>query len=160
MSLSKMNPISEILELIEVESLSLEATPAAPIAVSQRPALPNRIAVIGNYLPRHCGLATFTTDLCDAIHGEYGTTELLALPVNDTEDGYGYPARVRFELSGQSHSDGKGLALFDQQRLQRRRDASAGWFDALALSGGRSPRPFTLVRGPFGERRRRMANRS
>jgi glycosyltransferase involved in cell wall biosynthesis len=99
MSLSKMNPISEILELIEVESLSLEATPAAPIAVSQRPALPNRIAVIGNYLPRHCGIATFTTDLCDAIHAEYGTTELLALPVNDTEDGYGYPARVRFELS-------------------------------------------------------------
>jgi len=94
-----MNPISEILELIEVESLSLEATPAAPIAVSQRPALPNRIAVIGNYLPRHCGIATFTTDLCDAIHAEYGTTELLALPVNDTEDGYGYPARVRFELS-------------------------------------------------------------
>jgi glycosyltransferase involved in cell wall biosynthesis len=99
MSLSKMNPISEILELIEVESLSLETTPAAPIAAPQRPALPNRIAVIGNYLPRHCGIATFTTDLCDAIHAEYGTTELLALPVNDTEDGYSYPARVRFELS-------------------------------------------------------------
>jgi glycosyltransferase involved in cell wall biosynthesis len=99
MSLSKMNPTSEILELIEVESLSLETTPAAPIAAPRRPALPNRIAVIGNYLPRHCGIATFTTDLCDAIHAEYGTTELLALPVNDTKDGYSYPARVRFELS-------------------------------------------------------------
>jgi hypothetical protein len=80
MSLSKMNPISEILELIEVESLSLEAPPAAPIVAPQRPALPNRIAVIGNYLPRHRGIATFTTDLCD--DAEYGTTELLALPVN------------------------------------------------------------------------------
>jgi len=99
MSLSKINPISEILELIEVESLSLETAPAAPIAGPQRPALPNRIAVIGNYLPRHCGIATFTTDLCDAIHAEYGATELLALPVNDTEEGYSYPARVRFELS-------------------------------------------------------------
>src|SRR6201993_1497781 len=99
MSLSKMNPISEILELIEVESLRLETTPAAPMAALKRPSLPNRIAVIGNYLPRHCGIATFTTDLCDAIHAEYGTTELLALPVNDTEDGYSYPARVRFELS-------------------------------------------------------------
>src|ERR1700740_2809587 len=99
MSLSKINPISEILELIEVESLSLETTPALPVAALQRPALPNRIAVIGNYLPRHCGIATFTTDLCDAIHAEYGATELLALPMNDTEDGYSYPARVRFELS-------------------------------------------------------------
>ena len=99
MSLSKINPISEILELIEVESLSLETTPTLPVAALQRPALPNRIAVIGNYLPRHCGIATFTTDLCDAIHAEYGATELLALPVNDTEESYSYPPRVRFELS-------------------------------------------------------------
>src|SRR6266478_5777234 len=99
MSLSKINPISEILALIEVESLSLEATPATPIAAAQRPALPNRIAVIGIYLPRHCGIATFTTDLCDAIHAEYDATELLALPMNDTAEGYSYPARVRFELS-------------------------------------------------------------
>src|SRR5690349_5354841 len=28
--------------------------------------LPTRIAIIGNYLPRQCGIATFTTDLCDA----------------------------------------------------------------------------------------------
>ncbi len=93
-----MQPISEVLSLIEVESISLE-TLVPPIAVSPRPALPGRIAVVGNYLPRHCGIATFTTDLCDAIHAEYGATELLALPVNDTEEGYSYPARVRFELS-------------------------------------------------------------
>ena len=30
-----------------------------------KPSLPSRIAVIGNYLPRHCGIATFTTDLCE-----------------------------------------------------------------------------------------------
>jgi len=64
-----------------------------------RPMLPSRIAVVGNYLPRKCGIATFTTDLCDAIHAEYGATQLLALPVNDTEEGYSYPARIRFELS-------------------------------------------------------------
>jgi glycosyltransferase involved in cell wall biosynthesis len=64
-----------------------------------RPILPSRVAVIGNYLPRKCGIATFTTDLCDAIHAEYGATELLALPVNDIEEGYSYPARIRFELS-------------------------------------------------------------
>jgi glycosyltransferase involved in cell wall biosynthesis len=64
-----------------------------------RSVLPSRIAIVGNYLPRKCGIATFTTDLCDAIHAEFQTTELLALPVNDTEEGYSYPARVRFELS-------------------------------------------------------------
>jgi glycosyltransferase involved in cell wall biosynthesis len=60
--------------------------------------MPSRIAVIGNYLPRHCGIATFTTDLCSAISAEYGTARLLALPVNDTDEGYDYPARVRWTL--------------------------------------------------------------
>ena len=64
-----------------------------------KPSLPTRIAVIGNYLPRQCGIATFTTDLCSAISAEYGTARLLALPVNDTEQGYDYPARVRWSLA-------------------------------------------------------------
>src|SRR6202030_1555717 len=64
-----------------------------------KPSLPSRIAVIGNYLPRHCGIATFTTDLCEAISAEYGTARLMALPVNDTEQGYDYPARVRCSLA-------------------------------------------------------------
>ncbi|HXM20458.1 MAG TPA: glycosyltransferase family 4 protein [Terriglobales bacterium] len=55
--------------------------------------------MIGNYLPRQCGIATFTTDLCAAISAEYGTARLLALPVNDTEQGYDYPARVRWSLA-------------------------------------------------------------
>ncbi len=67
--------------------------------IHSRPILPGRIAIIGNYLPRRCGIATFTTDLCDAIHAKYEATELLALPVNDTPEGYNYPARIRFELS-------------------------------------------------------------
>ncbi len=90
------------------EVVSLNPAPAEPIVAERvvplwpihpRPMLPSRIAVIGNYLPRRCGIATFTTDLCDAIHAEYEATELLALPVNDTEEGYSYPARIRFELS-------------------------------------------------------------
>jgi glycosyltransferase involved in cell wall biosynthesis len=64
-----------------------------------KPSLPSRIAVIGNYLPRHCGIATFTTDLCSAIAAECGTAGLLALPVNDVEEGYDYPARVRWSLN-------------------------------------------------------------
>ncbi|MBI1993078.1 MAG: glycosyltransferase family 4 protein [Deltaproteobacteria bacterium] len=59
----------------------------------------NRIGFIGNYLPRQCGIATFTTDLCEAIAAEYSGTTCIALPVNDIETGYAYPARVRFELA-------------------------------------------------------------
>ncbi|MFC1905817.1 glycosyltransferase family 4 protein [Chloroflexota bacterium] len=58
----------------------------------------NRIAFVGNYLPRQCGIATFTTDLCEAIATQYQQTTCIALPVNDIEAGYDYPARVRFEL--------------------------------------------------------------
>ena len=58
-----------------------------------------RVAFIGNYLPRQCGIATFTTDLCEAIAAEYPDTTCIALPVNDREEGYAYPPRVRFELT-------------------------------------------------------------
>jgi len=60
-----------------------------------------RVAVIGNYLPRQCGIATFTTDLCDALVAEYEELQVYALAVNDTETGYEYPARVRYELQEQ-----------------------------------------------------------
>ncbi|MBN2200992.1 glycosyltransferase family 4 protein [bacterium] len=58
-----------------------------------------RIAFIGNYSPRQCGIATFTTDLCEAIADQYRQTSCIALPVNDIENGYDYPTRVRFELT-------------------------------------------------------------
>ena len=99
MLLPKIEPLLESVALIEVQSLVLEEKPVTLTPVPPHAALPNRIAVVGNYLPRHCGIATFTTDLCDALHAEYAATELLALPVNDTEEGYDYPIRVRFELS-------------------------------------------------------------
>src|SRR5467141_5465896 len=92
-------PLTETVALIELQSLVLDETRSTLIPGPARTTLPNRIAIVGNYLPRRCGIATFTTDLCDALHAEYGSTELLALPVNDTEEGYDYPVRVRFELS-------------------------------------------------------------
>src|SRR5437870_10209692 len=57
-----------------------------------------RVAVLGDHLPRQCGIATFTSDLCEAIAGEFPDTSCFAVAVNDTEDGYAYPPRVRFEL--------------------------------------------------------------
>ena len=89
-------------EVIDLDSLVVEEKLSRSVPTLARPMLPSRVAMIGNYLPRKCGIATFTTDLCDAIHAEYHATELLALPVNDTAEGYSYPARVRFELSQDS----------------------------------------------------------
>ncbi len=60
--------------------------------------LPTRIAFVGNYLPRQCGIATFTTDLCTALATEYGADRLFAIPVNDPESRYEYPKQVRLEL--------------------------------------------------------------
>src|SRR5262245_50914435 len=60
---------------------------------------PHRIAVVGNYLPRRCGIATFTTDLCEALAAELPRARVLAVPVNDAQEGYDYPPRVRFEIS-------------------------------------------------------------
>jgi glycosyltransferase involved in cell wall biosynthesis len=102
MSLPKTSPLTETIELIESTSLVLDEKPVKFTLAALRPVLPGRIAIVGNYLPRHCGIATFTTDLCDAIHTEYGAIELMALPVNDTEEGYKYPPRVRFELAEDS----------------------------------------------------------
>jgi glycosyltransferase involved in cell wall biosynthesis len=71
---------------------------AATLHMIPSASLPSRIAVVGNYFPRQCGIATFTTDLCDAIGAEFGGAQLLAVPVNDPGSQYNYPARVRFEL--------------------------------------------------------------
>jgi glycosyltransferase involved in cell wall biosynthesis len=57
-----------------------------------------RIAFIGNYVPRQCGIATFTTDLCEAVAAESPESTCFALPVNDANAAYAYPPRVRFEL--------------------------------------------------------------
>jgi glycosyltransferase involved in cell wall biosynthesis len=81
----------------ESEARTAPVNGSAPMAA--KASLPSRIAVIGNYLPRQCGIATFTTDLCAAISAEYGDIRLMALPVNDTEQGYDYPARVRWSVA-------------------------------------------------------------
>src|ERR1700733_6198441 len=60
--------------------------------------LPTRIAVIGNYLPRQCGIATFTPAPCPAIAPEYGSAPPFAVPVNDPESSCEYPDRGRLEI--------------------------------------------------------------
>ncbi|MCK6624286.1 MAG: glycosyltransferase family 4 protein [Anaerolineae bacterium] len=73
---------------------------------------PRQIAFIGNYLPRQCGIATFTTDLCQAVATKYSETTCFAIAVNDTPSGYDYPAQVRFELTEQDLASYQRAAAF------------------------------------------------
>lgn len=80
-----------------VEELDPVAAPTIRSDARSLP-LPTRIAFVGNYLPRECGIATFTTDLCGALATEYGAGRLFAIPVNDPDSAYNYPELVRLEI--------------------------------------------------------------
>jgi glycosyltransferase involved in cell wall biosynthesis len=67
----------------------------------QQPSDIRKIAFLGDYLPRKCGIATFTTDLRCAVATAFPAMQCLVVPVNDQAGGYDYPAEVRFEIAEQ-----------------------------------------------------------
>lgn len=71
-----------------------------------------KVAFVGDYLPRKCGIATFTHDLRTAVAAQYPTTECIVVPVNDFAEGYEYPAEVRFEMQEQDLSSYRRAADF------------------------------------------------
>jgi len=70
---------------------------AHPRKTSRTPAV-SRFAVLGNHLPRHCGIATFTTHIADALAAELPAADGFVLAVNDAGRRHAYPSRVRFEI--------------------------------------------------------------
>lgn len=58
-----------------------------------------RVALLGNHLPRQCGIATFTTDLSDAIASARPDLDCFVVAMNDGRHQHAYPGRVRFELT-------------------------------------------------------------
>src|ERR1700683_5570187 len=63
---------------------------------------PQRIAFIGNSLPRRCGIATFTTDLRKAVASLDPGIETCIVAMTDNGRTYDYPAEVRLEIGDQS----------------------------------------------------------
>jgi glycosyltransferase involved in cell wall biosynthesis len=57
------------------------------------------IAMLGTHVPRQCGIATFTADLCDSVAAEFSGLDCFVLAMNDPGHRHAYPARVRFEIS-------------------------------------------------------------
>jgi glycosyltransferase involved in cell wall biosynthesis len=82
-----------------------------------------RIAVIGNSLPRRCGIATFTTDLHRAISNSQPSLQALIVAMTDHDQTYDYPASVALEIKDDSVSEYVGAAAF----------LNAGQFDIVCL---------------------------
>jgi glycosyltransferase involved in cell wall biosynthesis len=75
----------------------------------------NRVAFIGNHLPRQCGIATFTTDLSDAFTEQFPDMESIVLAMNDTLQGYSYSDKVRYEIRQSNLFDYERAAHFLNQ---------------------------------------------
>src|SRR5574339_428211 len=74
-----------------------------------------RVAFIGNYLPRQCGIATFTTDLSDAFSEQFPEIQSMVIARNDVLEGYSYGPKVRYELRENNLFDYERAANFLNQ---------------------------------------------
>ncbi|WBH17506.1 glycosyltransferase family 4 protein [Sphingomonas radiodurans] len=81
-----------------------------------------RIALIGNFLPRKCGLATFTTDTFNALTDRYPDLKVDVYAMDDHPGRYDYPAAV----TGTIPQDDR-LAYLDTARKIETSGAQAIW---------------------------------
>ena len=65
----------------------------------------NRIAFIGNSLPRRCGIATFTTHLQQAVAASRADLETTIVAMTDHGQAYDYPATVGFQINDDRPED-------------------------------------------------------
>jgi glycosyltransferase involved in cell wall biosynthesis len=72
-----------------------------------------KCAIVGSYLPRHCGIATFSNDLYDSISDGIDT-EIVA--VNDPDQKYNYPEEVKYTLEEEDLSDYSKAADYINQQ--------------------------------------------
>jgi glycosyltransferase involved in cell wall biosynthesis len=71
-----------------------------------------RVAFIGNYLPRRCGIATFTHDLHQAVAAARPDLETCIVAMTDPDQAYDYPSAVRFEVHEETIGDYVKAAAF------------------------------------------------
>jgi glycosyltransferase involved in cell wall biosynthesis len=73
---------------------------------------PQRVAFIGNSLPRRCGIATFTTDLQMAVAASRTKPKTLIVAMNDEDYDYDYPASVAWQIRERQPEDYQSAARF------------------------------------------------
>ena len=71
-----------------------------------------RIAIIGNSLPRRCGIATFSTDLHTAVQSTGALVETCIVAMNDGQQVYDYPPEVKFQIRDDVLEDYQRAAEF------------------------------------------------
>jgi glycosyltransferase involved in cell wall biosynthesis len=81
-----------------------------------------RVAFVGNSLPRQCGIATFTTDLQQAIAAA-GSSDTAIVAMTDEGRHYDYPPLVRVQIQENEIDEYKRAAQF----------LNAGQFDVVSL---------------------------
>ena len=64
-----------------------------------------RLAFIGNSLPRRCGIATFTTDLQQAVASSSPLVETCIVAMTDHDHAYDYPPTVRLQINDSKLED-------------------------------------------------------
>lgn len=67
-------------------------------ARSGKRAIRTRVAHVASYIPRECGIATYTADLIASLREESPDIENIAIAVNDREAHYNYPEEVQFQI--------------------------------------------------------------
>jgi len=70
------------------------------------------VALIGSYLPRQCGIATFTADLAGAILENEPAIDCSIVAMNDRAERYEYPDVVKFQISQDNLSEYRHAANF------------------------------------------------
>lgn len=75
-----------------------------------------RIAFVGNSLPRRCGIATFTTDLYQAVSTADATVETCIVAMNDAGRAYDYPHAVQLQINAEDTGDYLRAAEFLNER--------------------------------------------
>ncbi len=65
----------------------------------------HRIALVGSYVPRQCGIATFTKDVHDAFVSADKSVNSLVVAMDDIPEGYNYPPEVNFQLRAAQKRD-------------------------------------------------------
>jgi glycosyltransferase involved in cell wall biosynthesis len=74
------------------------------------------MAFLGNYWPRKCGIATFTSDLLDSVAGRHPQRQCFAVAITDVQERYRYPDVVRFEIAEQNPASYRRAAVFLNSR--------------------------------------------
>lgn len=78
----------------------------------RKSAHPCRVAFLGSYVPRLCGIATFTNDLVESLIARFPELDCMVGAVNDQPAGLAYPARVKFEIQQQDEDSYRRAADF------------------------------------------------